>query len=844
MPDSPSLIGRDAELTALAAAIDADRATTVIGEAGIGKTALLRAAVAQSDRALREGGAFATLRETPYLALGRALGTSLAGDPASVAARVETLVGPDVLFIDDVQWADGQTLSVLELLVGRILVLTAIRSLDPGAEAAATRLAAAASTTHELAPLPGNAARSLVRARRPDLAEPVVDDIVRRAAGNPLLLEEMAERGEASPVLARVLTSRLEAMSPAARGVVELLAVADRPLPAGDLDPAAAEAVQAGIAVETDRGVELRHQLVAGAVRDGLDAGARRRVHGRLAELLGDGPEAARHLAAAGRASEARAAALRALAASSDTHERAALLVIAAESSGPGAGLERRLEAARALDEIADWAAVTLVLGSAALAGSASGQAAEDVAEAHALLAHAAFYLGDVESARRHVAAMDEVPISQTSAGAVRCSIEAATFLVNVDGSVAEALGRIDAAIAALPTGDPAIADLAVLKGSILMLATGAGDHGQIRAAADAAFDAGRYRTATDRARVVQYLLLMAVSGEAALEFLLDRQARYEAAGMQSMALDFLADSVVAAILAGRLSEAVTLADRLLESPAAPLARQRAEIQRARALVLLGRIDEGERALDSLRPAVSTDYFGQAETLHGLAEAAWYGGRPREALALADAALAVTAPLPGARVPLVLTQAWARLDLGLVQDATFSGPLSPSVEGARSEVAGLRALTERANGEAATAFDRAAEGWAGFNEPRVLLSRWAAGEARRRDGADGAAAAELQQVLDAAEAMGFEPIAARTRRSLRLLGVRVARRATGGGAHGPNLTARERELVALVERGLTNVEIARRLGLGRPTVARILTSAMTKLGVSSRAQLAAIAPEP
>lgn len=42
-----------------------------------------------------------------------------------------------------------------------------------------------------------------------------------------------------------------------------------------------------------------------------------------------------------------------------------------------------------------------------------------------------------------------------------------------------------------------------------------------------------------------------------------------------------------------------------------------------------------------------------------------------------------------------------------------------------------------------------------------------------------------------------------------------------------------------MEHGLTNVEIARRLGLGRPTVARILASAMMKLGVSSRAQLAA-----
>jgi DNA-binding CsgD family transcriptional regulator len=75
-----------------------------------------------------------------------------------------------------------------------------------------------------------------------------------------------------------------------------------------------------------------------------------------------------------------------------------------------------------------------------------------------------------------------------------------------------------------------------------------------------------------------------------------------------------------------------------------------------------------------------------------------------------------------------------------------------------------------------------------------------------------------------------------------LAGVRASATRTQVLAAG-GLTARERELVGLVEQGLTNVEIARRLGLGRPTVARILASAMTKLGVSSRAQLAAIAPD-
>jgi DNA-binding CsgD family transcriptional regulator len=53
------------------------------------------------------------------------------------------------------------------------------------------------------------------------------------------------------------------------------------------------------------------------------------------------------------------------------------------------------------------------------------------------------------------------------------------------------------------------------------------------------------------------------------------------------------------------------------------------------------------------------------------------------------------------------------------------------------------------------------------------------------------------------------------------------------------LTAREAEVVTLVEQGLTNVEISRRLGLGRPTVARLVASAMGKLGVERRTQLAA-----
>jgi DNA-binding CsgD family transcriptional regulator len=305
------------------------------------------------------------------------------------------------------------------------------------------------------------------------------------------------------------------------------------------------------------------------------------------------------------------------------------------------------------------------------------------------------------------------------------------------------------------------------------------------------------------------------------------------------MAADFLADAVVAAILAGRPAQAVTIADRLLEAPAARRARQAAQIHRARALVMLGRIDEGERALESLRPVVSADYFGLAETLHNLSEAALYGGRPRDALALVDAALAVTSPLPGGRVPHLVTRAWAQFELGLAPDVEIDPQQARSVVAAVDEVAGISALAGGAHLAAAEAFSKAAGSWVRFMEPRAVVSQWAAGEARRRDGDAETARRQLGEALREAETMGFEPLAARARRSLRLLGVRVTGRGRGPRTHPLGLTDRELELVGLVERGLTNVEIARRLGLGRPTVARILTSAMTKLGVESRAQLAA-----
>ena len=63
----------------------------------------------------------------------------------------------------------------------------------------------------------------------------------------------------------------------------------------------------------------------------------------------------------------------------------------------------------------------------------------------------------------------------------------------------------------------------------------------------------------------------------------------------------------------------------------------------------------------------------------------------------------------------------------------------------------------------------------------------------------------------------------------------------GANRSGSGLTGRERQVLELVERGLTNAEIARGLTLARPTVARLLSNAMLRLGAERRAQAVVLA---
>jgi DNA-binding CsgD family transcriptional regulator len=102
------------------------------------------------------------------------------------------------------------------------------------------------------------------------------------------------------------------------------------------------------------------------------------------------------------------------------------------------------------------------------------------------------------------------------------------------------------------------------------------------------------------------------------------------------------------------------------------------------------------------------------------------------------------------------------------------------------------------------------------------------------------AAATLGEALEIYERLGAIRYAARVEARLRELGVRRGRRGSRGRPRvgWDSLTSTELRVVALVSRGLTNAEVARRLYVSRHTVESHLSHVFSKLGLASRVELA------
>ncbi len=215
-------------------------ALLVVGEAGLGKTAVLRHGRDVAARAgLRVGSGGGHPMETalPFGLLAQALQDLGAGgllaDPTAGAAVVdraarfygvlrwlEQRAGPRALLVlDDLHWADADSLALFCFICRRIAgapagILAAMRPWPAEALQAAQGLAhEGCATLERLAPLSDPGACALLAAR---VGRPVATEIGRRAlglcAGNPLLLEQVAMtigRGEDLPESAGPAAGRI-----------------------------------------------------------------------------------------------------------------------------------------------------------------------------------------------------------------------------------------------------------------------------------------------------------------------------------------------------------------------------------------------------------------------------------------------------------------------------------------------------------------------------------------------------------------------------------------------------------------------------------------------------------
>lgn len=231
---------------------------------------------------------------------------------------------PVLIAIDDVQWLDAPSRNVLEYALRRlksepVAVLVTTRDENAAGDVAILRSVppGAANSLH-LQPLSLGALHRVLHERsRTDLHRYTVLRIHEASGGNPMLALEIAtlldsdgitpRPGQALPVpvsMQEVLERRISAASVKAGNLlavaaclaqptIELLSRASRENPVGAL----AEASRAGLISIRDSRVEFTHPLLRFVIAKSLPSIRRRRLHARLAAVVDNPEERARHLA-------------------------------------------------------------------------------------------------------------------------------------------------------------------------------------------------------------------------------------------------------------------------------------------------------------------------------------------------------------------------------------------------------------------------------------------------------------------------------------------------------------------------------------------------------------------
>ena len=780
---------------------------------------------------------------------------------------------PLVLTLDDMHDADPASIELLLALIrrpptARVLVAAAMRPPAPDG------LRDGELIRIDLGPLDPDEALQLIGRELPAAQR---EAVLRESGGNPFYIEQLVRAGAALPGgVAEAIAGELRALDDPQRRLLEGAAVAGDPFEP-ELAAAAAEIddalepldglLAAGLVRATDvpRQFTFRHPLVRRAVYEGAPGGWRLGAHARVARTLasrGAPPTIlAHHVEFSAQPGDAQAVALLRAAgdmvrprtpASAARWYEAALRLVAGAELDPAVGGTRRA-----------------ILGDLARAEAAAGRlersrravlealvlvdpASEESVRLVTACAAVEHWLGRHEDARRRLhAALDQHGDSQ----ALKLEL-AFDALYGLDlGTSAER------ARAALDGPDRGASASAAALLALVLAADGQ------RAAAQEAVHAATSTLAglDDRTLAAQLQSLWYLAWaetfldqyEAALEHSRRGLELSRATGQDWLVVPLLLAPVFALEMQGRVTEARETATaavdaaRLAGNPhylawalweygltlwyAGEVPGARAALEESHALA-----DEaGRNVLWESEPgwAFATVLAEEGDLVASRATGLrWCGGFDLELVVpaersigwdiFADTALAF-GDLDEAERMVERLEAHAP-DVGRPLAAVLARRARAALQLAQGD-APRAAATAREAMDIASASGVHLEG----HRAQLLLAA-ALAEADRP-----AAVRELRAAEAALDAGGAHTLRDRARRELRRLGHRVdtARRRDPGGLDG--LSAREQEVVALVAAGHSNPAIAAELFLSVKTVETHLRNVFGKLGVSSRAEVAA-----
>ncbi len=878
-------VGRARELAAAAHLLgDTERTGVVLigGESGLGKTRLAEEIIAGAPEGavVIHGGAVPRATPIPFELVRSALGPagptsepaeSAVGEsepdgdgesaPARIRAAAEALRtagdGPSIYLFEDVHWADPESLDVIDRLLAAgplgatVLITYRPNALNPG-HPTSTFLQRAERRPQvaqfRLEPLRREEVEAFLAAAGRPVDAATVEHVHTRTGGNPLLLSELesafADDSDLTAglpwTLAEMLRPEIERLPAEEREVAEAVAVLGTEV-AFELLAAAVDAdertllgrlrelVDRGILVESgpDR-FGYRHDMVREAVADSLFTREHRRVHAAVHDaLLADGSDdvvaLVHHATRAGRTKQAADAARDAAARALDDGRTHQALAFAEQAL---------------LEHTDDVALLRIAVVSAWMTGQErtglhhldrweelTGTAPAERAEVLHYRVRLEWERGDEAAADRAAAELGALaaPLGEGPALAQALADLAQHHMLS--GREHQAIELADRAIALAervgPAADSAALQARAERASARVVWDGPDREGmaEILAVADAAEAAEDYVVAT---RVLNNTPIQRPEIDARAH--VERMRRVgERAGLSSIAVDNYRRALLSVALIDGDREAF---QSQLEAAVDDLGRM-PKLE----LVVAGFALEDRRFDDARRSAATL-----AEQSSGVAAPS---SRPPAILAMADLlehrrTEPLSAWLAGVEHPkdvdfaldLVLSHLDALMVIGPGEELRarldeLAGRTSePAHAGIRAELGGRWEDADRAYADALDrGTRRTVAAQAELHLARARMARRIGGDERPH--------------LDAAlDRLGCWPGPRRDRL--------VARLGADGRPTGSptTLTPREREVAALVARGLTNGGIADELYISTKTASVHVSNILAKLSMASRTEIA------